>query len=71
MAALAFLAQNRLPEPTGDFRVSPTFFIVLFGLGFVIGTIGHLARSRILVAAGILMIFLATVFIPIALQASR
>jgi hypothetical protein len=36
-----------------------------------VGAIGHLTRSRTLVAAGVLMIFLATVFLPIALQASH
>ena len=71
MAALAQLAQNQLPEPSGDFRVSPTAFIVLFGMGFALGAIGHLVRSRALVTAGVLMIFLATVFIPIALHLSR
>jgi hypothetical protein len=36
-----------------------------------VGAIGHLVRSRTLVAVGVLMIFLATVLIPIALTATR
>ena len=59
------------PGQSGDFRVSPTFFIVLLGLGFLIGTIGHIYKSKTLVAAGILLIFAATVFLPIAYSASR
>jgi len=65
------LAQNELPSPRGGFEVSPTFFVVLFGLGFLIGIAGHLTRSRALVAAGVILVFLATVLIPIYLQATR
>lgn len=74
---LALLAQGDFldpgggPDTTGGFRISPTFFIVMFGLGFLLSTIGHVYRSRVLVAAGILLIFLSTVLIPIALQASN
>ena len=70
MGAL-LLAQNELPSPRGGFEVSPTFFVVLFGLGFLIGIAGHLTRSRALVAAGVILVFLATVLIPIYLQATR
>jgi uncharacterized membrane protein len=69
--AALLLAQSELPEPTGGFRVSPTFFVVLFGVGFALGAVGHLTRSRVLVAVGVLLVFLATVAIPIALHASR
>lgn len=66
-----FLDPGGGPDTTGGFRVSPTLFIVMFGLGFLISTIGHIYRSRVLVAAGILLIFLSTVLIPIGLQASN
>jgi hypothetical protein len=69
--AVLVLAQNDLPKPTGGFEVDPTYFIVLFGLGFAIGIVGHLARSRTLIAVGVMLIFLATVLIPIYLQATR
>jgi hypothetical protein len=67
----AILAQNELPSPRGGFEVSPTFVIVLFGMGFAIGTLGHLFRSRTLVAAGVILVLLATVLIPVYLQATR
>jgi hypothetical protein len=60
-----------LPEQTGDFQVSPTYFIVLFFAGFLIGTIGHLVRSRTLVAIGVLFVMLATLFLPLALAITR
>ena len=63
MAGLDLLAQ--LPEESGDFRVSPTIFIVLMFLGFLIGTFGHIIKSRGTVAVGVGLIFLATVGLPL------
>jgi len=72
LALLAsFLDPSRGPQQSGDFKVSPTFFVILFGIGFVVGIAGHLAKSRLLVALGVLIVFAATVLIPIALQASH
>ena len=48
-----FLSPDDGPGQSGEFRVSPTFFLVLLGLGFVIGTLGHVYKSRTLQAAGI------------------
>jgi hypothetical protein len=67
----SFLDPNAGPDQSGGFKVSPTFFVLLFGIGFVVGIAGHLAKSRLLVALGILIVFAATVFIPIALQATH
>jgi hypothetical protein len=61
----------QLPPQSGDFRVSPTFFIVLFGLGFLLGMFGHLFKSRFMVGTGVLLIFLATFLLPLALHATR
>ena len=66
-----FLSPDDGPGQSGEFRVSPTFFLVLLGLGFVIGTLGHVYKSRTLQAAGILLIFAATIFLPIAYSVSR
>ena len=60
-----------LPEENGGFEVSPTVFIIVFGLGFVLGAFGHLIKSRALVAVGVAMIFLSTVLIPLVLHASN
>jgi hypothetical protein len=66
-----FLDPGSGPDQSGDFEVSPTFLIVLLALGFAIGTMGHILKSRTLVAAGVLLVFAATVFIPIALSVSN
>ena len=59
------------PGQSGDFRVSPMFFLVLLGLGFLIGTLGHIVKSKTLIAAGILLIFAATIFVPLAYTLSN
>ena len=75
LAALVSVMAQFLPDDgpgqSGDFRVSPTFFLVLLGLGFLIGTLGHIIKSRTLVIAGILLIFAATIFLPLAYNVSN
>jgi hypothetical protein len=66
-----FLDPGRRAEQSGDFRVSPTFFIVVFGVGFVLAAFGQLVKSRGLTAAGVLLVFLATVLLPIAYTVSN
>jgi hypothetical protein len=69
MTALAVYALNL---DTGPFdELSPRGYIALMGLGFVVGTAGHVVRSKPIVAAGILMIFLATVLLPLTAHVSR
>jgi hypothetical protein len=66
-----FLNPDDGPDQTGDFSVSPTYLLVLLGLGFLIGTLGHLFRSRTLQAAGVLLVLAATIFLPVAYSVSR
>jgi len=66
-----FLDPGRGPDQTGDFEVSPSVFIALFGLGFLIGAVGHLVRSRTLVATGVLLVLVATILLPIAYNVSN
>ena len=66
-----FLDPDRGPEPSGDFRIEPEAFVALLLAGFAIGIIGHIVKAKTLVAAGILMIFLATVGLPVYLQLTR
>jgi hypothetical protein len=68
MDALVVFALNL---DTGPFdNLSPRTYIALMGLGFVVGTAGHIVKSKALVAAGILMIFLATVLLPLSAHVS-
>ena len=62
-----FLDPNRGPEPTGGFRVSPTFFLALVVFGFLVGTFGHVVKSKTLIIAGVVMIFSGTVLLPLGL----
>jgi hypothetical protein len=68
MDALVVFALNL---DTGPFdNLSPRAYIALMGIGFVVGTAGHIIKSKALVAAGILMIFLATVLLPLTAHVS-
>jgi hypothetical protein len=71
LAMSDFLNPDDGPDPSGEFRVSPTFLIVLLLLGFVIGTVGHIIKSRTLQIAGVLLIFAATIFLPVAYSISN
>jgi hypothetical protein len=71
LAMSDFLDPGRGPEQSGDFEISPGFFFVLLGFGFLLGVVGHVTKVRFLVAAGVILIFLATVALPIALQATN
>ena len=69
MDALGVFALNL---DTGPFdQLSPGGYIALMGIGFIVGTAGHVVRSKAMVAAGILMIFLATFLLPLTAHVSR
>jgi hypothetical protein len=66
----AVLAQVDLPglgqEGPDDLRALLTTSFALLAVGFVVGVIGHVTQLRALVAAGIILIFVATVFFVLA-----
>ena len=66
-----FLDPGRGPEQGGDFEVSPSFFIAVFAVGFAVGALGHLVKSRALVATGVLLVLAATILLPIAYTLSN
>jgi hypothetical protein len=43
-------------------------YITLMALGFGIAILGHLSGSRWMVAIGVVMVFLATLLLPLALH---
>ena len=51
-----------LPQTAGS-------YVALMIIGFVVGAVGHLSRSRWLVLAGIILIFCAALALPLALNA--
>jgi hypothetical protein len=52
------------------FAPSPAPFIALMALGFVIGVAGHVYKSRPAIATGIGLIFIATLLLPLAVNAT-
>jgi len=60
MSSLAAL----LPE-------SPAPYMALMLLGFFVGVAGHVYKSRIAVAVGIALIFIATLLLPLVILATQ
>jgi hypothetical protein len=54
------------PLPAALLAHSPGPYIALMLVGFVIGVLGHLTRTRWLVAAGIVLISLGALLLPLA-----
>jgi hypothetical protein len=55
------LSAALVPEGDPDVAV----FVAIMVLGFVVGTAGHIIQSRRVVILGIVMIFAATVVLPL------
>jgi hypothetical protein len=55
-----------------DFEFAPRLgpFIALAVIGFVIAVIGHITQTRLMIVVGIGMVFLAVLFVPLALYLS-
>ncbi|MEA2141889.1 MAG: hypothetical protein QOI64_319 [Solirubrobacteraceae bacterium] len=65
---LALLLADVLPIPRNfEFSPDPEPYILVFGIGFAVAVLGHIASSKVLIAAGLLMIFLATVLLPLGI----
>jgi hypothetical protein len=70
-AILSLLAEFELPErpdisPDRRFGTDPTPYLILFGVGFLVAVLGHIMKVKVMIAAGILMVFLSTVILPLA-----
>ncbi|HEX2016184.1 MAG TPA: hypothetical protein VGN69_05765 [Solirubrobacteraceae bacterium] len=64
LSSVALLA-SWVPNPHPDFRTSPTPYITLMAIGFVIGVGGHVYKTRWVVALGIGLMFLAMFLFPL------
>jgi hypothetical protein len=58
-------------DETPTFGTSPWPFIILMLAGFLIGTFGHIAKLKGLVALGIGLIFLGTFILPLIVTLSK
>ena len=56
--------------PLAAFDPSPAPFVVLMGLGFLLGATGHVYKSKTLIATGIGLIFMATLGLPLGIYLS-
>ena len=65
---LAFLLADVLPIPRNfEFSPDPRPYIAIFGIGVMIAIVGHIAQSKWLIATGLLMIFMSTTLLPVAI----
>lgn len=69
-AILSVLADFELPkrpdiDPEPRFGTDPKPYLILFGAGFLIAVFGHIFKVKVMIAAGILMVFLSTVILPL------
>jgi hypothetical protein len=53
-------------DPSPEFGTDPRPFVAMMIVGFVIGIVGHITRTKALVALGIGLIFLGTFLLPLA-----
>ncbi|MFN8164292.1 MAG: hypothetical protein U0R26_10805 [Solirubrobacterales bacterium] len=56
---------DHTPPPAALLPHSPGPYIALMLAGFVIGILGHLTRTRWLIAAGVMLIFLGALLFPL------
>ncbi len=68
---MALLAQLDLREdgpdliPDSGLETDPAPYLILFGVGFLLGALGHLTQTKTLIALGVAMVFLATLILPL------
>jgi hypothetical protein len=65
LARLALVLAQLPSNPDDRYRTDPAPYIVLFAVGFLLGIFGHVLKIRLMVGIGILLVFLATVLLPI------
>ena len=69
---LVLLLADVLPVPHNfEFSPDPEPYIAVFGIGFMVAVLGHIASSKWLVGTGLLLIMLATVLLPLGIYLSQ
>jgi hypothetical protein len=51
--------------PSQDAATDPKRYLILLAVGFVVALLGHMTKTKTLIAAGIALIFLATFILPL------
>src|SRR5919198_6468878 len=70
VSALLAAGSGLVPTLIGALPRSFGPYATLMMAGFVIGILGHLSRSRWLVAIGVILIFIGAFLLPLALRAT-
>lgn len=68
--AVALLA-NWVPDPTPEFGSDPKPYVTLMLAGLAVGILGHLFRSKTMVALGVGAVFLGTFLLPLGIYLSK
>ena len=71
MGSLLLAASDFIEPDRGSPGISLSFIYVMLGLGFLLGTIGHIAKARWLVVVGIVLIMAASVLLPFIVGSGR
>ena len=65
---LAVLATVLAGFPQNPSSADPGPYIATFGTGFVVAVLGHIFKVKLMIAVGILLIFVAAVVLPLIHQ---
>jgi hypothetical protein len=65
---LAALATVIAAFPQNPSSADPKPYIAMFGTGFLVAVFGHIFKVKLMVAVGILLIFMAAVVLPLIHQ---
>jgi hypothetical protein len=57
--------------PSQDEATDPKRYLILLGIGFAVALLGHLTRTRTLIATGLGLVFLATFLLPLYFHFSQ
>ena len=66
MLARLALVLAELPKlPSRDVGTDPKPYVAVFAIGFLIGIFGHIVKVKLMVAVGVVLVFTATVVLPL------
>lgn len=51
--------------PSQDVGTDPKRYVILLAIGFVVAVLGHMTKTKTLIATGVALIFLATFILPL------
>jgi hypothetical protein len=67
LVRLAQALPDDFPSGPDDLEQQLTLFFLLFAVGFLLATLGHLFKSRTMVGIGVALVFLSTAVFMVAI----